>query len=137
MALYAFVALKYRYPLERMLQTIDRHRGYLRELLAQGKMIASGPFVPREGGALLLRVEDESEIQPILDKDPFQIERLVDTTIYKWRRTSASRGSIRFRGKADGRRAGREALRRARSATAASRGRPSRRAGTRPRSRTA
>jgi uncharacterized protein YciI len=84
MALYAFVALKYRYPLERMQQTVDRHRAYLRELLAQGKMIASGPFVPREGGALLLRVEDEAEIQPILDKDPFQIERLVDTTIYKW-----------------------------------------------------
>jgi uncharacterized protein YciI len=84
MALYAFVALKYRYPLERMQKTVDRHRAYLRELLAQGKMIASGPFVPREGGGLLLRVEDEAEIQPILDKDPFQIERLVDTTIYKW-----------------------------------------------------
>jgi uncharacterized protein YciI len=84
MALYAFVALKYRYPLERMQQSVDRHRAYLRELLAQGKMIASGPFVPREGGALLLRVEDEAEIQPILDKDPFQMERLVETTIYKW-----------------------------------------------------
>ncbi len=84
MALYAFVVLKYRYPLERMQNTLDRHRAYLRELLAQGKMIASGPFVPREGGALLLRVEDESEIQPILDKDPFQIERLVDTTIHRW-----------------------------------------------------
>jgi uncharacterized protein YciI len=84
MALYAFVALKYRYPLERMLQTVDRHRAYLRDLLVQGKMIASGPFVPREGGALLLRVEDEAEIERILEKDPFQIERLVDTTIYKW-----------------------------------------------------
>src|SRR2546423_4009663 len=84
MALYAFVALRYRYPLERIQQTVDRHRAYLRELLAQGKMIASGPFVPREGGGLLLRVEDEAEIQAVLEKDPFQIERLVDTTIYKW-----------------------------------------------------
>ena len=84
MALYAFVALKYRYPLERMLQTVDRHRAYLRELLAQGKLIASGPFVPREGGALLLRVDDEAQIQPLLDKDPFQIEGLVETTIFRW-----------------------------------------------------
>jgi uncharacterized protein YciI len=83
-ALYAIVVVKYRYPLERMTQTLDRHRAYLRELHAQGKMIASGPFVPREGGAILLRVEDDSEIQPILDKDPFQIERLVDTTIHRW-----------------------------------------------------
>lgn len=84
MALYAIVVLKYRYPIERMQQTVERHRAYLRELLAQGKMIASGPFVPREGGALLLRVEDESEIRPILDKDPFQIEQLVDTTVHRW-----------------------------------------------------
>jgi uncharacterized protein YciI len=83
-ALYAIVVVKYRYPLDRMMQTIDRHRAYLRELHAQGKMIASGPFVPREGGAIVLRVEDESEIQPLLDKDPFQIERLVDTTVYRW-----------------------------------------------------
>jgi uncharacterized protein YciI len=83
-ALYAFVVLKYRYPHERMQQTLDRHRAYLRVLHAQGKMIASGPFLPREGGALLLRVEDESEIQPILDKDPFQIEKLVDTTVHRW-----------------------------------------------------
>jgi len=83
-ALYAFVALKYRYPLERMLKTIDRHRAYLRELLVQGKMVASGPFVPREGGGLLLRVEEESEIASILAKDPFQLEELVETTIYKW-----------------------------------------------------
>jgi len=84
LALYAIVVLKYRYPMERMQQTVERHRAYLRELLAQGRMIASGPFVPREGGALLLRVEDESQIQPILDKDPFQVERLVDTTIHRW-----------------------------------------------------
>jgi len=83
-ALYAFVALKYRYPLERMLKTTDRHRAYLRELLVQGKMVASGPFVPREGGGLLLRVEEESEIASILAKDPFQLEELVETTIYKW-----------------------------------------------------
>src|SRR5207253_2927744 len=83
-ALYAFVALKYRYPLERMQKTVDRHRAYLRELITQGKMIASGPFVPREGGALLLRVEEESEIPLILSKDPYQVEELVDTTIYRW-----------------------------------------------------
>jgi uncharacterized protein YciI len=83
-ALYAFVAIRYRYPLDRMMQTIDRHRAYLRELHGKGKMVASGPFVPREGGGILLRVDDESEIQPILAKDPFHIEQLVDATVYKW-----------------------------------------------------
>jgi uncharacterized protein YciI len=84
MALYAFVALKYLAPLERIQKTVDRHRAYLRELHAQGKMVSSGPFVPREGGALLLRIDDPSEIAPLLAKDPYHSENLVSDTIYVW-----------------------------------------------------
>jgi len=84
MALYAFVALKYLYPLDRMQQTVERHRAYLRELHAQGRMVCSGPFVPREGGALLLRIEDPSEIEGLLAKDPYQLEKLVSHTVYVW-----------------------------------------------------
>ena len=84
MALYAFVALKYTAPLERILQTVDRHCAYLLELHSQGKMVASGPFVPREGGALLLRINDPSEIAPLLAKDPYHIENLCTDTIYLW-----------------------------------------------------
>jgi len=82
--MYAFVALKYLAPLERMLKTVDRHRAYLRELHAAGKMVCSGPFVPREGGALLLRIADPVEIPAILAKDPFQLEGLVSHTVYVW-----------------------------------------------------
>jgi uncharacterized protein YciI len=84
MALYAFVALKYLAPMERIQQTVERHRSYLRELNAQGKMVCSGPFQPRTGGALLLRVNDPSEIGPLLAKDPYHIEQLVEDTIYVW-----------------------------------------------------
>ncbi|HTO98028.1 MAG TPA: YciI family protein [Myxococcales bacterium] len=84
MALYAFVALRYDVPLDRILKTVDRHRAYLRELHAQGKMVCSGPFVPRSGGAMLLRVNDPSEIGPILAKDPFHEENLVSDTIFVW-----------------------------------------------------
>lgn len=84
MALYAFVALKYAVPLDRILQTLERHRAYLRELLAQGKLVCSGPFVPRTGGGLLLRVEDDAEVARILEKDPFQIEKLVETSVTMW-----------------------------------------------------
>ena len=84
MALYAFVALKYLAPMERILKTVDAHRAYLRELHAQGKMVCSGPFVPREGGALLLRIDDPKEIAPLLAKDPYHLENLVSDTIYVW-----------------------------------------------------
>jgi uncharacterized protein YciI len=84
MALYAFVALKYLAPLDRMMQTLDRHRAYLRELHAQGKLVCSGPFVPREGGGLLLRVDDPAEIPALLAKDPYQMEKIVSHTVQVW-----------------------------------------------------
>jgi len=84
MALYAIVALKYTAPLERILQTVEKHRAYLRELHAQGKLVASGPFIPREGGALILRIDDASEIAAILAKDPYHIEHLCSDTIHVW-----------------------------------------------------
>ena len=62
--MYAFVALKYLAPMDRIQQTVDRHRAYLRELHAAGKLVCSGPFIPREGGGfglqVKLRVEDKS-----------------------------------------------------------------------------
>ncbi|HUJ24648.1 MAG TPA: YciI family protein [Myxococcales bacterium] len=82
--MYAFVALKYLVPMERILVTVDRHRAYLRELKAQGRLVCSGPFVPREGGGLLLRIDSADEIQPLLDKDPYHVENLVSDTIYVW-----------------------------------------------------
>lgn len=82
--MYAFVALKYLAPLERIQQTVDRHRAYLRELKAAGKLVCSGPFVPREGGGLLLRIDSADEIQPLLAKDPYHLEGLVSDTIYVW-----------------------------------------------------
>jgi uncharacterized protein YciI len=47
-------------------------------------MVCSGPFVPREGGALLLRIDDPSEIAPLLAKDPYHVENLVSDTIHVW-----------------------------------------------------
>lgn len=84
MASYAFVVLKYKVPLERVEQTTPRHRAYLTELHQQGKLIASGPFVPREGGGLLMRVDGKEDLERLLAKDPFQIEGLVDTTVHWW-----------------------------------------------------
>jgi uncharacterized protein YciI len=79
--MYAFITVKYEVPIERILQTVDRHRAYLRELHAAGRMVCSGPFVPRWGGALLLRIGSESEVQPVIDEDPFFVEKLAS---YSW-----------------------------------------------------
>jgi uncharacterized protein YciI len=82
--MYAYVVLRYLVPLERIEQTLGPHREYLRSLKAQRKLVASGPLQPRLGGALLLRATDEAELSQLLANDPFQMEGLVEPTIYRW-----------------------------------------------------
>ncbi|HEU5404040.1 MAG TPA: YciI family protein, partial [Terriglobales bacterium] len=57
--MYALAIIRYRRPLEEIAAVTENHRAYLRELKKQGVLIASGPFDPRFGGALLLRVKDD------------------------------------------------------------------------------
>ena len=71
---YAIAIIRYRKPLEEVLVHIEPHRAYLRGLQAQGVLLASGPFVPRSGGALLLRIagpDPGAALDGIRDGDPF------------------------------------------------------------------
>jgi uncharacterized protein YciI len=65
--MYALAIIRYRRPLEVVIAATDEHRAYLRELRSQGILLASGPFDPRTGGALLLRVPDD-DVQGALDR---------------------------------------------------------------------
>ena len=49
---YAIGVIRYRRPLEEVLSHVDAHRAYLRGLKEQGILLVSGPFSPRNGGAL-------------------------------------------------------------------------------------
>ena len=72
--MYAIVILRYRRPLEDVLTVVDAHRAYLGSLKAKGLLLASGPFDPRSGGGLLLRVPDEGSAaarDANRDGDPF------------------------------------------------------------------
>ena len=82
--MYAWVALRYLVPLERIQQTVDRHRAYLRGLEERRKLVASGPLIPRSGGALLLRAADDDELAALIAGDPFAQEGLVEHTVYRW-----------------------------------------------------
>jgi uncharacterized protein YciI len=84
---YAIAILRYRRPLEEILAVVDEHRAYLRALQEAGIVIASGPFDPRTGGALLLRVPDE-EAQESLDRvrdgDPFTRTGMAQYELLPW-----------------------------------------------------
>ena len=85
--MYAIAILRYRKPLEDVLKHIESHRAYLAGLKQEGLLIASGPLVPRNGGALLLKVPDE-EAQATLDSirnnDPFTRFGLAQYELWPW-----------------------------------------------------
>jgi len=85
--MYALAIIRYRQPLEAVLKHVDAHRAYLGELKAQGLLIASGPFDPRSGGGLLLRVPDDdvlSALDRVRDGDPFTIAGVAQYELLPW-----------------------------------------------------
>jgi uncharacterized protein YciI len=85
--MYAIVLIRYRAPLEEVAKVTDEHRAYLRELKQQGTLLASGPFDPRSGGALLLRVPDaapRAALDSVRDGDPFWEKGLVNYELMLW-----------------------------------------------------
>ena len=85
--MYAIALVRYRRPLEEVLKHVEAHRTYLRELQKQGRLLASGPLDPRNGGALLLRVPDEDvgkNLDHIREDDPFVRAGVAQYEIWPW-----------------------------------------------------
>ncbi|HTT70665.1 MAG TPA: YciI family protein [Anaeromyxobacteraceae bacterium] len=85
--MYVIALIRYLKPLEEVLKTVDAHRAYLRDLKREGVLLASGPFEPRSGGALLLRFAAPPEPRALFalrDADPFVREGLAQYEFLAW-----------------------------------------------------
>ncbi len=86
--MYALAIVKYEVPIEEVDEGYrEAHRDYLRGLKKQGLLIASGPFKPHFGGALLLRVPDagaSESLDRIRDGDPFTIHKFAQYELLAW-----------------------------------------------------
>ncbi len=85
--MYALAILRYRYPLDHILPHLEAHRAYLRGLKDSGVLLASGPFDPRVGGAMLLRLSDNNPhaaLDAVRDGDPFTTLQLVNYELLPW-----------------------------------------------------
>lgn len=85
--MYALAIIRYRRPFEEIAPHVEEHRAYLKELETQGLLLASGPFDPRVGGGLLLRVPDAdgpAALDRIRDGDPFTRLALAQYELLPW-----------------------------------------------------
>ena len=94
--MYALAILRYRRPLDEVLAVVDEHRAYLRTLQERGLLLASGPFDPRSGGALLLRIPDGADAGVTLDRvrddDPFTRRGIAQYELLPWAPTIGVEG---------------------------------------------
>jgi uncharacterized protein YciI len=84
---YAFAVIRYRRPIEEVTLHTDAHRAYLKSLKEKGVLLVSGPFVPRFGGGLLLRIPDTdtlATLDRIRDNDPYIQQNVAQYEIHVW-----------------------------------------------------
>lgn len=67
------VHLTYHAPIAEVDKYLQAHREYLDYYYKQGILIMSGPLTPRTGGIILAVKMNRTELEKILDKDPFHI----------------------------------------------------------------
>ncbi|MEL7148682.1 MAG: YciI family protein [Bacteroidota bacterium] len=72
------VSLTYKTDLEKVDQLINDHIAFLNEQYALGNFIASGRKVPRTGGIILSNVQLKSDLEQIIEKDPFRKYEIAD-----------------------------------------------------------
>lgn len=85
--MYGLVLIRYRLPLEEVVKATEEHRAYLKELKAKGVLLAAGPFDPRTGGTLLVRVPTESAqeaLTAVRDGDPFFRKGVANYELIAW-----------------------------------------------------
>ena len=89
--MYALAIIRYRRPLDEVLTVVDAHRAYIRTLYEAGTLLASGPLDPRNGGAMLVRVPDDSVIDSlnsIRDNDPYVKSGMAQYELLPWAPTT-------------------------------------------------
>lgn len=68
-----------------------RHRAYLQQLLADGKLHESGPWVDDTGALLIYEAADEAEARSLLAADPYTAAgALADVQLKEWNRVYAA-----------------------------------------------
>lgn len=83
MPIYA-ITIEYTKPMPEVEAATPGHRAYLKQLFDEGRIVASGPFVPRTGGMLLLRAADRAAVDAVIAADPFRLQDVARYDVREW-----------------------------------------------------
>jgi len=72
------INLTYKTDLEKVDQCLNDHIRFLNEHYELGHFLVSGRKIPRTGGIILSNIKVKSELEQIIEKDPFKKNNLAD-----------------------------------------------------------
>ncbi len=78
------VSLTYVCELSEIEKYLADHIEYLDRNYAKGIFLASGRKEPRTGGVILAQMENRTELEKLLDKDPFKIHGLANYEVIEF-----------------------------------------------------
>jgi len=90
------VILKYEKPIETVMRYIDEHIIFLEKYYALDKFICSGRQEPRMGGIILCNGKDKSEINSIIEEDPFYKNNIAKYEVIEFTPTKYANGFKEF-----------------------------------------
>jgi len=78
------ITLHYQKSLEEVDAQLNAHVAFLKEQYAQGTFLASGRQNPRTGGVILAVAPTRSDIEAIIQRDPFYIHGIAQYAIIEF-----------------------------------------------------
>jgi uncharacterized protein YciI len=78
------LVLKYKVPIEQVEPVTPAHREFLDLSYQAGKLLVSGPRIPRTGGVILARVKTKAEVDALIQEDPFFKEGIADYEVIEF-----------------------------------------------------
>lgn len=84
------ILLNYLRPLEAIEAHLAAHREFLQRHYAQGTFLLSGRKEPRTGGVILARAKNRTEVETLIQEDPFHQFGLAEYQIVEFVPTMAA-----------------------------------------------
>jgi len=78
------ILVNYKVSIAEIEKNLVPHVEFLKKQYKAGNFMASGRRVPRTGGVVLSNMKDKTELEEILNQDPFKINNLADFEIIEF-----------------------------------------------------
>jgi len=88
------ILINYTKPIEEVNKVVTEHRAYLDELYKEKKLFVSGRRNPPTGGVLISHLKNRSEIDEIINNDPYKIKNVADYEVVEF---TAGKSDERFK----------------------------------------